>query len=335
MAVTIYKIAEKAGVSSSTVARVLRGDLKESWKGTSERAARIRQIAEEMGYQPNLRARAFSRGKTHGIALLYTNDAWIFEGVNSQVVNSFVRALRAQGYHLVFVPVDSDGEWEEIVRGGQVDGCMMLQRMPKSVNDVLKETGLPIVVLGDNADPALPHVTVDDFGGAFSATKHLLSLGHQRVGLFVHSTIKPHCSVEQRRAGYESALDEANLESQLFWRVSENEVVDVLIRAEKRPTALLCYSDLEATMIVHAMWKYGIKIPDELSVVGFNDSFATRHMTPPLTSVAYDAEKLGEIGADLLFKQMSAPSFSVDQPAAIQINQKLNVRGSTGPAHLK
>lgn len=335
MAATIYKIAERAGVSSSTVARVLRGDLKETWKGTSERAARIRRIAEEMGYQPNLRARAFSRGKTHGIGLLYTNDAWIFEGVNSQVVNSFVRALQGQGYHLVFVPVGKDGEWEEIVRGGQIDGCMMLQRMPESVRGIIKETGLPVVVLGDDADTALPHVTVDDFGGAFAATKHLISLGHKQIGLFVHSSIKPHCSVEQRRAGYESALEEADLKAQVFWRVPENEVVDVLLRAAKRPTALLCYSDLEATMIVHAMWQYGIQIPQELSVVGFNDSFATQHMTPPLTSVAYDAEKLGETGAEMLFRQMRVVTQSVDQAAAIQINQKLCVRGSTGPVPFK
>lgn len=328
MAVTIYKIAERAGVSSSTVARVLRGDLKESWKGTSERAAKIRRIAEEMGYQPNLRARAFSRGKTHGIGLLYTDDAWIFEGVNSHVINSFVRELRKQGYHLVFVPVDSDGQWQEVVRGGQVDGCITLQSMPDAVRKVLKDAEIPMVVLGDNSDLSIPYVTVDDHGGAFAATKHLLALEHRRIAMFVHESIKSHCSLHERRAGFEAAMDEASLDPRVFWRVSENEVVDAILRGNDRPTALLCYCDLEATMIVHAMWQYGIQIPNQLSVVGFNDLFATQHMTPPLTSVAYDTEQLGVAGVDLLLKQIDSTA-EEDQPEMICLNQKLNVRGST------
>ena len=106
MSVTIYEIAERAGVSSSTVARILRGDARNSYRRSVETAERMRQIAREMGYRPNLRARAFSRGRTRGIGLLYTDDAWIFEGVNTEVVNSLVRTLQQEGHHLVFCPID-------------------------------------------------------------------------------------------------------------------------------------------------------------------------------------------------------------------------------------
>src|SRR3990172_5634169 len=106
MSVTIYEIAERAGVSSSTVARILRGDIKESHRRSAETAQRIRRLAREMGYRTNLRARAFSRGRTHGIGLLYTDDAWIFEGMNTEVVSSLVRALQRAGCHLVFAPID-------------------------------------------------------------------------------------------------------------------------------------------------------------------------------------------------------------------------------------
>ena len=68
------------------------------------------------------------------------------------------------------------------------------------------------------------------------------------------------------------------------------------VHGEPRPTAIVCYSNLEATLIVHAMWQYGVSIPGELSVIGFNDMFATRYMTPPLTTVGYDAAKVGELG---------------------------------------
>ena len=83
MSVTIYEIAERAGVSSSTVARILRGDVRNRIGGASKRP-RESGARHEMGYRPNLRARAFSRGRTHGIGLLYTDDAWIFEGMNTQ-----------------------------------------------------------------------------------------------------------------------------------------------------------------------------------------------------------------------------------------------------------
>src|SRR3954462_7790963 len=155
MAVTIYQIAELAGVSSSTVARILRGDVKESHRRSVETAKRIRKLAREMGYRPNLRARAFSRGRTHGIGLLYTDDAWIFEGMNTQVVNSLVRALQRAGYHLVFAPIDETGSWEEIVLGGQIDGGVVFQTLPSKVRDALRKRALPLVLLGDNCDPSV------------------------------------------------------------------------------------------------------------------------------------------------------------------------------------
>src|SRR3954447_995504 len=144
MPVTIYQIAEVAGVSSSTVARILRGDVKESHRRSAETAKRIRRLATEMGYRPNLRARAFSRGRTHGVGLLYTDDAWIFEGMNTEVVNSLVRSLQRAGYHLVFAPIDESRAWEEIVLGGQIDGGVVFQRLPEEVLEAVRDGHLPL-----------------------------------------------------------------------------------------------------------------------------------------------------------------------------------------------
>jgi LacI family transcriptional regulator len=331
MSVTIYEIAERAGVSSSTVARILRGDVKESHRRSAETAQRIRRIASEMGYRANLRARAFSRGRTHGIGLLYTDDAWIFEGMNTEVVNSLVRALQRAGYHLVFAPVDASGSWEEIVLGGQIDGGVVFQTLPVAVRDALRERQLPLVLLGDNSDHSVSHVVVDDFAGAHAATKHLIGLGHKRILLFVHQSVKPHCSVEERQGGYRAAMAEAGLVPQESLRAAEEDAIDVLVRGHDRPTAVICYSNLEATLIVHAMWQFGVSIPAELSVIGFNEIFATRYMTPPLTTVGFDATKIGELGAQLVVQDMSAPSKN-RQPRVMMVKPKLIVRGSTGPA---
>src|SRR3954447_9328994 len=334
MPVTIYQIAEVAGVSSSTVARILRGDVKESHRRSAETAKRIRRLEREMGYRPNLRARAFSRGRTHGIGLLYTDDKWIFEGMNTQVVHSLVRAVQHAKCHLVFAPIDSSGAWEEIVLGGQIDGGVVFQSMPSEVLAAVRERNLPLVLLGDNSDPTISQVVVDDTAGAYAATKHLLGLGHRRILFFVHHTVKPHCSIAERLDGYQSAMDEAGLEGDACVHVPEEDAVDLLVRGGDRPSAIVCYSNLEATLIVHAMWQYGVSIPSDLSVVGFNDLFATRYMTPPLTTVGFDASNIGELGAELVLKEISSAEED-REPEVLIVKPKLVVRGSTAPAAVR
>jgi LacI family transcriptional regulator len=330
MSVTIYEIAEQAGVSSSTVARILRGDAREKQLRSAATAKRIRKIATELGYRPNVVARAFSRGCTHGVGLLYTDDAWIFEGVNMDVVNSLVRSLQREGYHLVFCPVDESGSWERIVLGGQIDGGVVFQALPMDVANAVRERQLPLVVLGDNSDPRLSQVVVDDFAGAYAATKHLLGLGHTRVMMFVHESIKPHCSVDDRLRGYRTAMHEAGLPVNECIRTSEGEAVANLVRGEERPTGVVCYSDLESTLLVHSSWQYGVAIPKDVSLVGFNDVFNTRMMTPPLTTVGFDAAKIGEHGARLLLELIGAAD-TARKPSVVMVKPTLIVRGSTGP----
>lgn len=329
MSVTIYDIARQAGVSSSTVARVLRGDTKGGRKDSAVRAAHIRRIAGELGYRPNLRARAFSERRTKGVGLLYTDDRWVFEGVNDRVMQGLVEELRKHGHHLLLVPIDDRGEWEEVVLGGHIDGCVTFQYLPDQVRRSIRKAELPCVLLGDNSDPDMSRIVVDDHGGAYSAARHLISLGHQRIGLFVHRDVKPHCSIDERRKGFEAAVADHSVAGE-FWHSSEADVVDVLLRRSNRPTGLICYSDLEATLITHAVWQYGLKIPQDLSLVGFNNKFSTEYMTPPLTTVGFDANQIGEIGAQLIVRGLEGEALNGGaEKKVIQIKTKLIVRGST------
>jgi len=330
MSVTIYEIAEKADVSSSTVSRALRDDAKEVRPGSTARAADIRRIASELGYRPNVRARGFSQRRTFGIGMLYTDYAWIFEGMNTQVVSSLVRTLQQSGYHLVFAPIDDSGSWEDIVLGGQIDGCVVFQKLPDHVDDALRDRQLPIVLLGDDSDPEVSRVVVDDFAGAYAATKHLIGLGHKRIGYYVHDLIKPHCSIDERLRGYRAALDECGLNRQECLQIPTEDMVHQIVHCDSRPTGIVAYSNFEATVLAHAMWQYGIGIPGDISIVGFNDLFATRHMTPPLTTVGYDAVRIGEFGAQIVVGQIESPPED-GKPTVTEIKPKLVVRGSTGP----
>ena len=331
MPATIYDIARQAGVSSSTVARVLRGDTKGDRKNSAERAARIREIAHTLGYRPNLRARAFSEQRTKGVGLLYTDDAWVFEGVNDKVLQGLVRELRKYDHHLLLVPIDDSGDWEEVVLGGHVDGCVTFQFLPELVRAGIRDAELPCVLLGDNSDPDLPHIVVDDVNGAYLAARHLIALGHRRIGLYVHSTVKPHCSIQERRQGFEQAMREDGLEP-LFWHCGDDEMISTLVRGGERPTGLVCYSDLESTLITHAMWQYGLRIPSDLSLIGFNDKFATKYMTPPLTTVGFDANRIGTLGAQMIIRSLTGEEDEADGAAShksVLIKTQLIVRGST------
>jgi DNA-binding LacI/PurR family transcriptional regulator len=104
-----------------------------------------------------------------------------------------------------------------------------------------------------------------------------------------------------------------------------------LVRGDARPTGVVCYTDLESTLLVHALWPYGVAITGDVRLVAFNDVFGTRFMTPPLTTIGFDAAKIGELGTRLVLEQVDAGD-AERKPAVMTVKPTLIVRGSTGPA---
>jgi LacI family transcriptional regulator len=324
--VTIYEIAERAGVSSSTVARVLRGDVKGTSSGSAKRIAHIRRLAEEMGYQRNWRARAFSRCKTHAVGLFHTHTAWISEGTMGEVAGAFTNAMHDLGYHTVIVPYDKEGQWHELLRDGRLDGVAVSHYMTDDARDVLLDSGLPRVLLMDKADDwSCAHT--DDVAGAYAATKHLIELGHRNIAMYLHDSIRKHFSVEDRHQGYQRAMDEAGLGSAAaFWHLPEACLGDVLLGPD-RPTAVLCYCHVEAMAIYLFAWRNGLRIPEDLSVIAFNELQTVRYMTPPLTTMGFNTTHIGRVGANLLVQQIEATEAL--EPERIVVMPKLIERQST------
>jgi DNA-binding LacI/PurR family transcriptional regulator len=329
MSVTIYEIAERAGVSSSTVARALRGDVKGSSEGSAARVARIRRLAKEMGYRRNWRARAFSRCRTHAVGLFHTHTAWICEGTMGEVAGGFTDAMHEQGYHVVVVPYDKKGDWRELLLDGRFDGIAVSHFLPEDAIQVIAKIGLPRVLLMDKTVPDWPCAVTEDEAGAYTATKHLIDLGHRRIAMYLHDSIRQHFSVADRHAGYQRAMAEARLESETrFWHVSEAELPQILVHDPHRPTAVVCYCHVEAMAVYLAAWQHGLRIPDDLSVVGFNDLQSTKYMTPPLTTMGFGTRHIGRLGASLLVRQIETEEAEVER---VFIPQTLVERSSTAP----
>lgn len=329
MSVTIYEIAERAGVSSSTVARVLRGDVKGSSQGSAAKVARIRRLAKEMGYRRNWRARAFSRCRTHAVGLFHTHSAWICEGTMGEVAGGFTDAMHEQGYHVVVVPYDNKGDWRELLRDGRFDGIAISHFLPDDAIKVIAEIGLPRVLLMDKTVPDWSCAVTEDETGAYTATKHLIDLGHRRIAFYLHDSIRAHYSVADRHAGYQRAMVEAGLADEVkFWHASEDELPGILVHDPRRPTAIVCYCHVEAMAVYLTAWQHGLRIPDDLSVVGFNDLQSTRYMTPPLTTMGFATRHIGRLGADLLVRQIESDDAEVER---VFVRQSLVVRASTAP----
>jgi LacI family transcriptional regulator len=328
MSVTIYEIAARAGVSSSTVARVLRGDTKGASRATARRIASIRQLAEEMGYRRNWRARAFSRCKTHAVGLFHTHTAWISEGTMGEIAGAFTDAMRDLGYHVVIVPYDAEGQWRELLRDGRLDGVAVSHFMPPDAKQAILESGLPrVMLMGKGDDWSCAHT--DDIGGAYAATRRLVELGHRRVAMYLHDSIREHFSVDDRRTGYERAMAAAGLEATEFWHLPEDRLGEAFLR-DDRPTAVLCYCHVEAMALYLFAWRHGLRIPQDLSVIAFNDLPSVRYMTPPLSIMGFNTAHIGRVGARLLVRQIEGEEN--DEAEHVVVLPRLIERESTAPA---
>ena len=223
-ATTIYQIAERAGVSSSTVARALNGENKEKSTRSASRADRIRSIAEQMGYRPNWRAKAFAEGKTRSVGLFQPKWWALLDGVNSSIVEGFVSELYKHKYHVVLVPVgDDDGEeWRRIIVEQRVDGCAMLQQIGGAATDVLGTISryeMPAVLLNnDHGKGKIPSVLIDDYSGAVLAAKHLKLLGHTKVGFWVNALAEDHYSIHDRICGFKDEMGIDPDDDSMVWR---------------------------------------------------------------------------------------------------------------------
>lgn len=327
MSASINDIARKAGVSNSTVARVLRGDVKGAQKRSAAKSAEILRLSEELGYQPDWRARALSRRKTQTIGLLYSNPNWIFEDPMNEIAVSFTESLQKHNYDLRLIPANSEDHWKELVFGGAVDGLAMLLHIPAGTEDAIWKSGLPTILLGDKLGDDVPHVVPDDVAGAYLATRHLLGLGHKHIVFYIDESIRPHVSVDEREQGFKQAIEEAGASVQGdVWRIGTDEAIDRLLD-RNRPTAMLGYCHVEALRITHAAWAHGLSIPTDLSLIAFNDMMITRCMTPPLTVVGFDLKEMGHRGAEMLVRRIEQPDRG--KLENVVLRQRLVIRGTT------
>ncbi len=323
-------IARSTGLSKGSVSRAL--SMSEiDCPLNPETRTHILRVAEELGYRVNPHARALSSGKSMNVGLLYEGSLPIIENIYHDMVQAFAVAIRDAGYHLTFLPVDADGLWEDALIGGRVDGCVGFHSLAERVCRVTTRAGRPLVLVNGRSDRVSASVFADDRQGAKLATEHLLSLGHRRVLMCIdRSKQQPHYSIDDRRAGFEAAMQAAGLAQHAAWIDADSTgVITHLDHSPQPATAIICYSHIEAIPLLRELARSGRHVPRDVSVVAFNDVFPARELNPALTTITVPSGAIGREGARLLLNQLTLPRES--QPTALALSEGLVGRESTGP----
>ncbi len=328
MTPTIHDVAQRAGVSPSTVSRVLNDR-----PGISEETrARVLQAARELGYIPSRSSEGTTSRATMSIGYVvpprHTLSPHSFYG---EILIGVEREARKHGYHVVFTS-EGDEKVPQIVARNRVDGVILAGvDFPQDMIVSLKERDIPVVLVDNHIDN-VDSVIIDNEGGAYAATKHLIELGHRRIAFLCEWL--GDLSFAERFQGYKKALAEhgipfdENLVAEGAPRQRGTGYVAAQRLLEKTiPTAIFAANDQVAMEAIRALRERGLRVPEDVAVVGFDNGDLALHAVPPLCTVHVYREEMGELAAHRLISLLRNPDLP---PVHIRVFTKLVVRESCG-----
>lgn len=311
--ISIVHVARKAGVSKSTVSRVL-NDQPHVGPDTRERVfAAIR----ELDFQPNASARSIVFGRTRTVGLLVPNLSSPFY---VEIVEGIVSEISSRDYGLLLYT--SEGRDESILRKafrrGRTDGIITItpRFREQRYADAFHGEQPFVLINHRNTQIDAPYVCVDNFRGGYVAGRHLIELGHTEVACFSGRLTSQ--STKDRFEGFQAAFREADLPLRDQWLCIKGEhfegSTDRILQAwagqGQMPTAIFAYSDLTALEIVAVLRELRIDVPERVSVLGFDDIRMSRYSRPPLSTVSQAPERLGRCGADMLLQLIEGNTLS-------------------------
>lgn len=334
MAVTLKALARLAGVHPSTVARVLNGDPQQ--RVSEDVRERIIALAEEHGYRPNRLARALRLKRSHVIGTLIPDIAnpffaMLFRGIED--------ALAPRDFSVILANTDDDPAREQrsldMLRGRQVDGLILATaRRQDAAIAALAAEGFPFVMVNRHTDLLQASAVIpDDYNGAIAAVDHLVALGHRRIA---HIAGPDGISTgHKRRLGYAEALqrhalpiDPALIATGSYREAGGYEAMRALLALPQPPTAIFAVNDLAAAGALRALREAGLRVPRDISIVGFNDLSLVAQTTPRLTTLHVPLHAMGVAAAESLLSALGGRTTS---PQLMALPVELVCRESTGP----
>ncbi len=327
--VTIKRIAEAAQCSVATVSKALNGrpDVAE------ETRKRILEIAKAHQFYPNAMGKGLKKRVTESVGVIFCREKLplSLNPFYSRVLEGIEAELAVSNYNLVLhlLPESYTNEMPKMIRERQVDGLVLVGVLHQSFIDQIGSLEIPTVLIDPKiAGDSFNQVLIDNEHGAFEATQYLIKRGHRRIG-FISGDLD-RLSFRQRYEGFRKAQD--------FYRIPFDESllqtgglekgydhVKTLLSLPERPTAIFAANDINAIYGYKAIKEEKLRIPEDVSVIGFDDIELGKMITPPLTTVRVYKEQMGSIAVRTLFKLLSHAS---DRPVTTLVPTRLIERES-------
>jgi len=325
---TIAEVARKAGVGVATVSRVLNG----SPAVRKQTRQRVLDAIADLGYAPNAAARALSTGRTLSVGVIapfFTRPSVM------ERLRGVSHVLASAGYQLVLFDIERPGQDSQSFRTlpGGLDGVLSISLCPPDADLARFEAAGTPVVLVDHPHEHLPSIHTDDVAGGRMATEHLLALGHRRIAFVGDSTQDPFgfTSSRDRESGLAEELARAGVTIRPDWighgahgRYEARDLAHRMLASPDRPTAVFAASDTQALGVIAAATEMVRDLPDDLSVIGYDDIEAADYVG--LTTVSQQLFESGRLGAELLLSQIRDRT---DQPPVVRLTPELVVRATT------
>jgi DNA-binding LacI/PurR family transcriptional regulator len=328
MSITIKDIARIINVSHTTVSRALNNSplISEATK------KKVLKIAEKYNYKPNVSARSLVLAKSYNIGLFFstiktgTSAGFFLDAVRG--VNGIIR----DNYSLSVEGLDDFRDFSKVSQR-YFDGIILMSQSTKDdvfIKHVIGKN-IPFVLLNRESDIGkVTTILADDTAGAYSATRWLIGHGHERIGIIEgKSEFK---TSHRRKEGYLRALEENGISYNRSWSVNGNydleggyKAMQVLLNRTELPTGVFCLNDDMAVGAMKAVFESGLKIPEDISLIGFDDSIFASYLTPSLTSVRRPIEKMSAKGTKILVEKVQGIERKID---IIYLRTELKIRNS-------
>jgi LacI family transcriptional regulator len=332
---TLNDVATEAGVSKSTVSRVLNNRLGNGFSVTEEVRKRVLAAAEKLDYRPNLIAKGLTLQTTRMIHIIGGHHALSDLGnIYQTVVNSATYAMDRSGEVFdVTVDMSQHDQQSNELPSWKIGGAIILARANSFTLRELEDSQIPYVVVNGPAGKSGSSVVPDDEGGTRMAIQYLAGLGHR---IIAYANSRPdylvgHSSLADRHQTYLREMKKLGLPvvpGHDEWLKSAEEFLTAAV-IENGATAVLAYGHMEGLNLMQAAHKLGITVPGRLSVLCFCDQQAATAMSPLLSFIDLRSSDMGRIAAELLLKHIKGPGNA--EPTAIKLTEQLVIRGSTAP----
>ena len=329
---TLRDVAEKAGVTTATVSYILND--KKSFPDETRR--RVMNAIAELGYIPNLSARTLTQRsskligivvpQTEGSRLMFQNNFY------SEILGSIEFHARQNGYHIIISATDANESYLRLARERNLDGIIVIGMYPDEFYRQMKESRIPIVLVDSYCNDHYYHnIRIDDAYGSYLATRHVLSKGHRSIAFF-SGQLKENGVMKKRLTGYKDALREyqAPFDPQYVFEGSIDYASGIdsagrLLASRLPATAVVAAADILAIGAMKGFYEKGVRVPDDISVMGFDDLEISQYLTPGLTTVRQEISQKGEKAVELLINNINEPNLTKQEQI---LPVKLVERGS-------